>query len=80
MPELAPALLERRVAPIRRNVEQRLQHKGPLMGERMRQDERPRPRLPEGGAPPAPMPDQAPIIHDIEIEGSRPPGSAAAAA
>jgi hypothetical protein len=63
---------------MRRNIEERLKHKGPLMGEWMRQDERPRPGLLEGGPPPAPMPDQAAIIDDVDIEGARPPGSAAA--
>ena len=63
---------------MRRNVEERLQHKGPFMGERMRQDERSRPGFPEGGVSAAPMPDQAAIIDDVDIEGARPPGSAAA--
>jgi len=63
---------------MRRNIEERLKHKGPLMGEWMRQGERPRSGLPESGVPPAPKPDQAAIIDDVDIEGARPPGSAAA--
>src|SRR3990170_70376 len=78
MPEVAAALLQRWMVPMRRNIEERLQYKGPFMGERVRQDERSRPGLPEGGVPAAPMPDQAAIIDDVDIEGAWSPGSAAA--
>lgn len=65
------------MTPIRSDVEEWLEHEGPFMGERMRQDERPRTGVPKIWAAPPPMPDKATIIDNIDIEGTRPPGSAA---
>ena len=79
-PKLARAQSEHRVAPARRNVEQRPQHERPLMGERMGQDQGPRTRSREIGVPPAPVPDQSAVIDDIDVEAARAPGSAAASA
>jgi hypothetical protein len=77
MPEPAPALLKHRVTPIRRDIEERLEHERPLMGERMGQDERPHTGVPKIWAAPTPMPDETPIIDDIDIERARSPGPAA---
>ena len=77
MPEPAPALLKHRVPPIRCDVEERLEHERPLMGERMGQDERSHTGLPKIWAAPTPMPDETPIIDDIDIERARSPGPAA---
>jgi hypothetical protein len=77
--EVAPALLKHGVTPIGRDVEERLEHKRPLMGERMGQDERSHTGLPKIRAAPTPMPDEPPIIDDIDIERAWSPGSAAPA-
>ena len=76
--ERVGALPEHRVTPAGSDIREGLQHKGPLMRERMRKDERPGAGPREIPSPAPPVPDDAFVVYDVDVERAWSPGPAPA--
>src|SRR4029079_19105901 len=76
-PELAGSSLEHGMAPAGGNIHERPQHERPLMGERMRQDERPETGGGESPSSVSPMSDEPLIVDEVDVERAWTPRPAA---